>query len=148
MGTLPTTPEAPTNPGDTPGLNDQLRVVVVDSRHERRQLMSHVVEQADDVVVVGFADGPVSAVAAVERSRADAVILEIQLPVAQGLDTISALRDDFPELVIIVCSFRADATTRREALDRGADSYLAKPLSLRDIRAALDLAPRRVMSHL
>jgi DNA-binding response OmpR family regulator len=63
------------------------------------------------------------------------------------LDTISALRDDFPDLAIIVCSFHADTTTRRAALDRGADAYLAKPLSLRDLRAVLRSAPRRSSSH-
>ena len=62
---------------------------------------------------VGHADGPVSAVEAVGCLGANAVVLEIQLPIAQGLDTISALRDDFPTLSIIVCSFHNDVATRR-----------------------------------
>lgn len=112
-------------------------MVVVDGRHDRRQLMTYVLEQAGDVNVVGYADGPVSAVEAVGRLRANIVVLEILLPVSQGLDTISALRDDFPALAIIVCSFHASTATKRAALDRGADAYLAKPLSVRDLRAVL-----------
>ena len=97
--------------------------------------------------VVGYADGPVSAVEAVERLQANAVLLEIQLPVDQGLDTISALRDDFPALAIIVCSFHATSATKRAALDRGADAYLVKPFSLRDLRVVLRSASGRSTSH-
>ena len=84
--------------------------------------MSYVIEQAgDDVSVVGYADGPVSAVDAVGRLNANVVVLEIQLPVTQGLDTISALRDDFPALRIVVCSFHQDASheTVRHGAGRG-----------------------------
>jgi DNA-binding response OmpR family regulator len=119
-----------------------------DGRVDRRQLMTYVLEHAGDVNVVGYADGPVTAVEAVDRLRANAVLLEIQLPVTQGLDTVSALRDDFPALAIIVCSFHASSATQRAALDRGADAYLAKPFGLRELRAVLRSAPRRSTSHL
>ena len=129
-------------PPPTPALAQEIdldvRVVVIDDRHDRRQLMSYVVEQADaDVSVVGYADGPVSAVQAVDQLKANTAVLEIQLPVTQGLDTISALRDDFPSLRIVVCSFHDPATTKRAALARGADAYLVKPLSPRDLHQLL-----------
>ena len=132
--------------GVTPSPDPGVRLVVIDGRVDRRQLMTYVLEQAGDVNVVGYADGPVSAVEAVDRLRADAVLLEIQLPVTQGLDTVSALRDDFPALTIIVSSFHANTATQRAALDRGADAYLVKPFGLRELRAALRSAPRRSTS--
>lgn len=147
MGIPLTTSPVPAELGDTPSPDFEVRVVVIDGRHDRRQLMSYVLAQADGVVVVGFADGPVSAVEAVDRLQANAVVLDIQLPVTQGLDTISALRDDFPALTIIVCSFHASAATRQAALDRGADAYLAKPVGLRELRAVLRSAPRTSTTH-
>jgi two-component system chemotaxis response regulator CheB len=137
MGAISTNSATCAGPGVTPSPDIEVRVLVIDGHHDRRQLMSYVVEQAHNVTVVGYADGPVSALEAVDRLAADAVVLEIQLPVAQGLDTISALRADFPALAIIVCSFHADATTKRDALARGADAYLVKPVSLRHLRGAL-----------
>jgi DNA-binding NarL/FixJ family response regulator len=126
----------------TPNFDFDVRVVVIDDRHDRRQLMSFVVEQAgDDVSVVGYADGPVSAVEAVDRLNANAAVVEIQLPISQGLDTISTLRDDFPALRILVCSFHHDPTTKRAALARGADAYLVKPLSPRELHRLLRSAP-------
>ncbi len=51
------TPSA--DPRVTSNIDFDVRVVVIDDRHDRRQLMSYVVEQAgDDVSVVGYADGP------------------------------------------------------------------------------------------
>jgi two-component system, chemotaxis family, protein-glutamate methylesterase/glutaminase len=141
MGVLLTTSVAREEPGARSDVDFEVRVVVIDGRHDRRQLMSYVVEQADDVTVVGYADGQLSALEAVDRLGANAVIVEIQLPLSQGLDTISALRDRFPALAIIVCSFHADAATRRDAMARGADAYLVKPLSLRDLRAVLRPVP-------
>lgn len=119
-------------------LSCDVRVVVIDGRHDRRELMRYVVEQGGpDVSVVGYADGQDSAVEAVDRLQANAVLLEIQLPVDQGLDTISSLRHDYPALRIIVCSFHQDPITKRAALARGADAYLIKPLSPRDLHSLL-----------
>lgn len=119
------------------------RVVVIDSSADRRRLTAHIVEQDRDMTVVGYADGSAGASEAVARLRADAVVLEVQLPViAEGLNAISALRHEFPGLAIIVCSFHGDATTKRAASGRGADGYLVKPLSPRELHAVLRSAVR------
>jgi DNA-binding NarL/FixJ family response regulator len=141
------TPATSTISADTSiALSFDVRVVVIDGRHDRRELMRYVVEQGGpDVSVVGYADGEASAVEAVNRLRANAVLLEIQLPVTEGLDTISSLRHEYPALRIIVCSFHQDANTKRAALDRGADAYLVKPLSPRDLHSLLR-SPARISS--
>lgn len=111
-----------------------LRVVVIDHRHDRRQLMRQVVQLGgDDVEVVGFAEDAATAVETVGRLEATAVILEIQLPLAVGLETIAALHEAYPTLRIVVCTFHRDEATQLEALARGATAYLIKPLSPRDI---------------
>ncbi len=120
-----------------------MRVLVIDGSDDRRQIIAHIVEQDRDATVVGYADGPLSALEGVARLGADAVVLEVQLPVAQGLDTISALRDDFPVLAIIVCSYHGDANTIRTASARGADGYLVKPFSPRELQASLRSAVQR-----
>ena len=121
-------------PSDTTGL----RVVLVDARPERRQLMSHVVEgTVDGAEVVALADSKLSAIAGVEEQHADAVVLEIQMPVEDGLDTIASLRSRFPLLAIVVCSFHIDEKTKQRALAQGADAYLGKPITPRELNATL-----------
>ena len=121
-------------------LPNALRVLVIDSRSERRELMRYVIQLiSTPVTVVGFAEDPDGAVAAVERLRPDVALVEIQLPVTRGLATIAALRGCSPTLRIIVCSFHHEALTRQQAADAGADAYLVKPVSPRDLDALLRL---------
>lgn len=114
------------------------RVVLVDARAERRQLMRFVVEGGETgALVVAEADSESAALLLVEQHHADAVVLDIQMPVQVGLETIAALRSRFSRLAIVVCSFHLDGRTRELALAQGADLYLAKPISPRELNAAI-----------
>lgn len=116
------------------------RVLVIDDRRDRRELMAYVVELCgDDVAVTGYADGPSAAVSAVERLGATVAVIEMRLPTA--LETIAALRTENPDIPIVVCSFLDDGATRLLALGHGADVFLSKPVSPRDLGAHLR-APR------
>lgn len=86
--------------------------------------------------VVAQADSPATALAAADRYDPDVVVLEIQMPIAAGLAAVAGLRAAHPSLVIVVCTFHRDPSTRRQALVAGADVYLAKPVSARDLGTA------------
>jgi DNA-binding NarL/FixJ family response regulator len=123
---------------DPPSTTLVPRVVLVDVRAERRQLMRHVVEGGETgAIVVAEADSESAALLLVEQQHADAVVLDIQMPVEQGLQAIAALRNRFSRLAIVVCSFHLDGKTRERALAQGADVYLAKPISPRELNAAI-----------
>jgi DNA-binding NarL/FixJ family response regulator len=116
------------------------KVLIIDHHDDRRQLMAYVVGLCgDDVSVVGFADGATSAVSAVDVHAANVALIEMQLP--NALETIAALRTEHPNLRIVVCSFLNDGQTRRFARAHGADAYLTKPISTRDLESHLR-APR------
>lgn len=120
-----------------PTVEAPLRVLLVDDRSERREVMRVVVETGDSAgTVVAQAGSPAAAVAAAGRYDPDVVVLEIQMPVAAGLATIASLRAAHASLVIVVCTFHADPSTRRQALVAGADAYLSKPVSARELHTA------------
>lgn len=123
---------------EQPSSIDALRVVLVDVRAERRQLMRHVVEGTEaGATVVAEADSQEAAVVMVDEHHADAVVIDIQMPIALGLETISALRSRYPHLAILVCSFHLDGVTQQRALAEGADVYLAKPINPRELNTAI-----------
>lgn len=116
-----------------------VRVLLVDRDHARRQLMRYVAELGStDLAVVGTAESLDSAVNAAERLDPTAVLLEIQLPVDVGLATVAALHAASPSRRIVVCSFHKDKATQAAALQAGAGSYLVKPISPRELFAALN----------
>ena len=116
---------------------DDVRVVAVDSRNERRHVMRRLLELCVEQVEIGEADSREAAIELVGRCRPEVVVLEIAMPLQEGLDTITALRLMSPPPRIVVCSFHHDAITVQAALDRGADAYVPKPASTADLRAAL-----------
>ncbi|HET9690169.1 MAG TPA: response regulator [Acidimicrobiales bacterium] len=114
------------------------RVLLVDGRAERRGVVRMIVETGEHAgEVVAEASTAEEAVAKVDRLHIDAAVVEIQMPVTAGLEVIAALRADHPRLVIVVCSFHGDATTRAQAAAAGANAYLTKPVSGRQLQAAL-----------
>lgn len=109
------------------------RVVLIDPREERRAITNLIIEKCEPLTVVGLAATLGEAETQIRAEHADVALVEIQMPVTQGLTTIGALRDLFPDLRIIVCSFHNDTATREAALRHGADGYLTKPLQVEDL---------------
>jgi DNA-binding response OmpR family regulator len=137
MGTrLPSSPiegAGVTPPGED--LGRRPKVVLVDVRQERRAVMRRVIEQAlGEGTVVAQVGTASEALAAAELHLADVAVVEIQLPLTEGLAVIAALRAAQPGLVIVVCTFHSDSLTQQRARDAGADTYLLKPVNARELR--------------
>jgi DNA-binding NarL/FixJ family response regulator len=118
---------------------DDVRVVAIDSRRERRHVIRRLLEHCFEPAEIGEADSREAAIEVVGRCRPDVVVLEIAMPLEEGLDTITALRLMSPAPRIVVCSFHHDGATVQAALDRGADAYVTKPVGTADLRAALEV---------
>jgi CheY-like chemotaxis protein len=131
-----------------PLLDTSLRVALVDSRPERRQVMRHVVEGGvTGAVVVVEADTADDAIAGIGEHDVEIVVVEIQMPVEDGLRTVTALRQRYPTLGIIVCSFRSDPAIQRQARLEGADRYFCKPVRRGELNDAfLELTAARLES--
>ena len=116
---------------------DDVRVVAIDSRSERRHVIRRLLEHCFEPGQIAEADSRQSAVELVDRCHPEVVVLEVAMPLEEGLDTITALRLMSPPPRIVVCSFRRDPATVQAALDRGADTYVNKPVGAAELRAAL-----------
>jgi CheY-like chemotaxis protein len=127
---------------------EDVRVVAVDTRGERRRVMRQLLEVSFRPGEIAEADSQAVAIELVERCHPDLVVLEIQMPLDEGLDTIAALRLMSPRPRIVVCSFHRDPATIQSAYDRGADAYVTKPASAEQLRAALGPLPtERAVRH-
>jgi CheY-like chemotaxis protein len=122
------------------GCTQAFRVLLIDNRPERRELMRHLVAgtglAAPDVAEAATAAEAMAMLARGDHD-VDVVVVEIQLPVALGLEMIAALRSHSPALRIVVCSFHGDEATKAQAAAQGADAYLDKPVSSLSLQAVL-----------
>ena len=116
------------------------RIVVAEDEGPIRELLVH------HLVREGFtcseaADGPTALRAA--RSSADLMILDIGLPVMDGYDVVRTLRREGRDLPILMLTARADEIDRIVGLEIGADDYVTKPFSPREVVARVRAIGRR-----
>ena len=117
-------------------------MVVIDPRRERRSLTSSLLTNTSQARVVGEAATRPDAMMLMDQLDVDAVVVEIQMPVEEGLRTIGEIRMRAPHVRIAVCSFWNDAETRALAVGAGADAYFAKPINARDVVEAITASPQ------
>jgi DNA-binding NarL/FixJ family response regulator len=129
---------APATSQDAPGAPEARRVLLLDPREERRAITSHLVERSPLLTVVGLAATVDEADALIRSEHADVAIIEIQMPVPEGLAAIGVLRDRFPDLQIVVSSFHFDPATRAAVAALHVAGYLMKPLLIDDLLALID----------
>ncbi|HEX5444496.1 MAG TPA: response regulator [Pirellulales bacterium] len=93
-------------------------------------------------MLVALATNAPAAIEAAEQHGFHVAIIDRSLAGHDGLDLMVRLRDDRPDLRVIVLSGHSDAQTIAHARDRGAFDYLVKPSSLADLEAAVARAHR------
>lgn len=79
----------------------------------------------------------------IHAEHIDLIILDVNLPGADGIEVCRQLRDQGRETPILMLTARGDVNDRVRGLDAGADDYLAKPFALRELLARVRALLRR-----
>ena len=116
-------------------------ILVVDDELKITRLLRDYLQQAGFGVLTA-ADGP-SALAVARREHPDMIVLDLGLPGLDGLDVTRALRTT-SDVPIIMLTARADESDRIVGLELGADDYLVKPFSPKELVARVRAVLRRV----
>lgn len=118
-------------------MNDR-RVVIADDDPDIRGLIRISCRKAGLTVVAETADGD-DALAAILRERPELAILDVSMPGMSGLQVCRHLREDdsLAEVRILLLSAAVDEHSIRAGLEAGANDYLAKPFSPRQLAVSL-----------
>jgi two-component system, OmpR family, alkaline phosphatase synthesis response regulator PhoP len=115
-------------------------VLVVDDQPEIVRILRDYLERAGFSVLTA-ADGAAAMVSA-RRDKPDLVVLDLGLPTLDGLDVARALRRE-GEMPIIMLTARTEEADRVAGLELGADDYVTKPFSPREVVARVRAVLRR-----
>lgn len=115
-------------------------VLVVEDERELAEVLEAYLRQAG--YRSEWAPDGVSALALARHTRPDLVLLDINLPGMDGLEVLRALRALAPTPVIFITA-RADEVDRIVGLELGADDYVTKPFSPREVMARVRAVLRR-----
>src|SRR5919202_824558 len=115
-------------------------ILLVDDEANLVELLQDYLER-EGFDVLGSADG-VSALAQVRTRRPDLVVLDVMLPALDGVEVCRRLRQ-FSEAYVLMLSARAEEADKLVGLAIGADDYVTKPFSARELVARVKVVLRR-----
>lgn len=115
-----------------------VRVVVADDDPDIRTLMTIAVRKAGFETLAAAADGD-EAWAAVSSLRPELAVLDVSMPGMTGIAVTNLIRasTELRTMRVVLVSAAVGATASKDGLDAGADLYLTKPFSPRDLAARL-----------
>ncbi len=119
------------------------RVLVVDDEPRLRALMLDVIpDMGFDVLVARSAEEALRLVDT--EGPPDIALLDLQLPLMQGMDLFALLRQKVDNLQVIIMTGYGDLASAREAIRLDVADFLSKPCHLSDLEQALERARRRL----
>ena len=118
----------------------QTRVLVVDDEQSIREIVRGFLER-DGMTVLEAADGP-SAVEIAREAAPEVVVLDLMLPGFDGLEVLRRIRT-FADPYVLLLTARSEEVDRIVGLTVGADDYLTKPFSPRELVARVHALLRR-----
>jgi DNA-binding NarL/FixJ family response regulator len=113
--------------------SEQVRVLIVDDHALHRDGTRRILEQHDDIEVVGDASSGEVALALVNRLAPDVVLMDVRLPGMNGLEATTRITRDHPDVKVIVVTAYDDDEFIRGALEAGAVGFLSKAAPGRDL---------------
>jgi DNA-binding NarL/FixJ family response regulator len=125
-----------------------IRIMLVDDHALLREALGRLLEDADDLRVVGSFDEGSVALAFAAREEPDVAIVDIAMPGASGIDVARQLRTASPATRLLMLSMHARADYVEQALRAGAHGYVVKECAGEEVVAAVRAvhAGRRYLS--
>jgi two-component system chemotaxis response regulator CheY len=113
-----------------------MKLMIVDDSNIMRRRIERS-QQFEDLQLVGTAGNGVEAIELFKRTDPDVVTMDLTMPRMDGIECISHLVALKPEVRILVVSALADKATAVEAMEKGANGFLNKPFTDRQLNEAI-----------
>ncbi|NLY01407.1 MAG: sigma-54-dependent Fis family transcriptional regulator [Rhodopirellula sp.] len=111
------------------------RILIVDDEAAQRKLLGSFLTSRG--FAVEEADSGEAALKSIRQSPPAMVLLDVRLPGISGIETLAEIREFAGDLPVLLITAHADLRQAVAAVKRGADDYLAKPIDLEELEAAI-----------
>ena len=103
-----------------------IRVLIADDHAILRRGLRQIIEETEDIVVVGEADSSAQTLQNIRNEPCDVVLLDISMPDRNGMDTLGIITRDHPKVAVLMLSTYPESQYAVRALRGGAAGYLNK----------------------
>jgi DNA-binding NarL/FixJ family response regulator len=114
-----------------------IRIVAVDDHPIFRAGLISLVANENDLRIVGEAKNGLEAIEQYRALRPDIMLLDLQMPIMGGVETIATIRSEFPSARIIVLTTYSGDVPAQRALTAGAQGYILKGMIRKDLLEAI-----------
>ena len=138
---------APARPSVAPTVPDGLRILLAEDNPVNQKVVQRILSQFD--CHVDLAGNGLEALDLLDRAHYDVVLMDVQMPELDGLETTRRIRtNELTQPYIIALTANAMEGDRERCLDAGMDDYVSKPIQVGDLAAALSAAPQPSAANL
>jgi pilus assembly protein CpaE len=121
---------------------ERIKVLIVDDNDDTRDGTRRLLEYEDNIEIVGFAENGQVAVDQARDTKPHVILMDINMPVMDGIAATEQIRRDLPRTQIIVVSVQDDAHYMRKAFQAGAFDFVAKPITSAELAVAIERAKK------
>lgn len=109
---------------------DKIRILIADDIKETRDVIKKILSlEKEDIEVVGEAGNGEEVLRLVHKVKPDIVLMDINMPVLNGLETTERLSLEYPSATVIIMSVQAESEYLKKAMFHGAKEYIIKPFN-------------------
>lgn len=119
-----------------------IRIVIADDHHLIRQSIVSLLDQSEDIEVVGEAADGHETLKLTQRKRPDIVMVDIAMPLLNGIETTRRIKEMANDTNVIILSMYSDEDVVRHALMSGAKGYLLKSSVVEELMIAIRSASK------
>ncbi|OGO56867.1 MAG: DNA-binding response regulator [Chloroflexi bacterium RBG_16_72_14] len=128
---------APARPAEGPDGSAKIRVLLVDDHAVVRRGLRGFFELLDDIEIVGEAEDGRRAVELVESLRPDVVLMDLLMPVMDGIAATAEIKERFADVEVVALTSFIEEERVTAALEAGATGYLLKDADADDVAVAV-----------
>ena len=136
-----------------------IRIVIADDHRAFAEALAATMRMEDDLSVVAIVHDGESAIEVAIKQEPDVVLMDLQMPGVDGIAATRRIKEAHPETHIVILSATAEEHERARALDAGAEGYLSKERSVKEVTSSVRAVSqgkalvtaeeaRRIMGHL
>lgn len=115
------------------GAKTPIRVLIVDDHRHIHEVITRVLMGISDISIVGQAANGAEAVRLCEEFKPDLVLMDVVMPVMDGMQATERIREKYPDLKILVLSSFQDHESVHQLLRGGAAGYITKDALTNDL---------------
>ena len=113
------------------------RILIVDDMPQVRRELRTLLPLVDDIEIVGEAENGQSAIELAASLQPDAILIDVEMPILDGLEATRRIKQASPATRIIILSIHNDPAVRTQARSAGADDFVDKGASLATLLQAI-----------